>query len=1174
MGDTPLHIATLTEHLETVNALLKNGADVNAKNEAGIASLQNAAGIGSFEIVEYLIKHGADINVSDYRKLTPLMVAAKYGHLPVTKLLAKNGAFVNSKDKFGFTPLHFAAERGHQKVVEFLLKHGAIINCTNNASLTALHLSASGGHEEVVEVLLKEGADVDGAESTTPLHLAAKHGYQTIVDLLISKGANISSKNENGSTPMHLAAFNANSDVVKSLMEKGADIRTSDANETTPLCLLIARRLSGLLTLERRDVYSSDGQGFTLLHHAALAGDRTLVEYCIENRCDINSRSKYGSTALHLAAQGNHPKTVSLLLNKGAGIDANDGKGQTPLLSAVGNNCKDSVKVLVSHDVNLKTADKIEALQQSLLNGYCDIVEILLENYRFDIGNEIRRKLLNIAAHSGNKYVVAILLRRGFDVNGLTEPLNIAVENKHYEMVEFLLENGANPMLSDEKNVNPLYIAALRGYAEMAEILLSEEADVRIEREVILFAAERAVRENHLEVLKLLLQMKIFDADAKDKSGSTLLHTSALYGSLDVTIYLVEEGANVNAKDERELKPVHIATEKGFKDIVEFYLNCKDLGEKIAELLLIAVNNGKADVCELLIERNADVNECHADGETPINLALKKGHKEVLSVLLHFGAYYNANQLPLSELANNKEVVPILTKVKELFTAVQHKASDKLKSLLAEEGNSKYCLANAKCVKKGTVLHYASLKGYEEIVDILLKHNTNPNAADKTGCTPLHYAAKFSHFEIVKSLLSNGAIFNALSQSGKTPLEFAADRKILEFLLLIRNIFKKVQDNDPSVLENLKGKDECTMRAVIRAKNHDEKSLIEVAYIRGFSKTNQLQTLFVADLEDLILAQKFAVEKRYTEAFTMFERLLERRMAIFGAESHPVLDVKVDQSKIFQRWGELDKAMHFIREVHECRKKSLGEDHVKTLSDETKLAVLLSEQGETREALKIFEAIHIKLKDKMKPDDLEMIDFEMTFSVLLFKMQKFDEVLKMNREVKQKCAQKKYEILLAFSLYLTAMVLSSQGNYSEALRLYKEVYETRMVIFSPHHSSTLRALTQVASVLYLQKEYDECLAVYEKVLEIQKSLLPADCIDVLETEFRVGEVLYSQKMHLTALQIFSSLEAKIAAVAPNSGLLKETQNQIANIKYDLSLYGFQFMYDAIRDKASNTLYKA
>ncbi|CAL1300007.1 unnamed protein product [Larinioides sclopetarius] len=230
--------------------------------------------------------------------------------------------------------------------------------------------------------------------------------------------------------------------------------------------------------------------------------------------------------------------------------------------------------------------------------------------------------------------------------------------------------------------------------------------------------------------------MKVIVADTRNDKGYTLLHISAFSGSLDVTRYLISEKANINAVDKKNRKPVHIAVESGFKDIVEFYLNCKNLGTGITSILLLAANRGKANICELLIQRNADLHFFHMSDETPVNLMPVKSSKEVLSVFLNYGAYYNARPSPLLELTKDNDAASVFRKLDKLFAAVKNNSESEVESLLSsevrEETSPKYCFANGKCVRKETVLHYASWKGYKEIINILLKYNTNPNVRAKT----------------------------------------------------------------------------------------------------------------------------------------------------------------------------------------------------------------------------------------------------------------------------------------------------------------------------------------------------------------------------------------------------------------------------------------------------------
>ncbi|CAL1300008.1 unnamed protein product [Larinioides sclopetarius] len=376
--------------------------------------------------------------------------------------------------------------------------------------------------------------------------------------------------------------------------------------------------------------------------------------------------------------------------------------------------------------------------------------------------------------------------------------------------------------------------------------------------------------------------------------------------------------------------------------------------------------------------------------------------------------------------------------------------------------------------------------------------------------------------------------------------------------------------NSLSVLENLKGKNESMMKSAIRAKNQEGKTLIEVAYLCGFLKIDELQMLFETDLvQESKSVDKYLHEKKYSETLLALKKnILRKKGAIFSTDNHPVLDVEVKLVKVYQNLGDLDKAVHVLRKVYERRKNSLGDVHPKTLSDKTYIAFLLTKQGKTQEALRIFEAVYKIGKETLEPDDLKMIEFEMVFTSTLFEMRKFDEVLKINNEVEQKCAQKKdiqYQIGLAYFQFSTAEILSRRGKYSEALKLYEGVYETRKSILTSHHSSTLKALRGIAIVLDRLEKYDESIEVFSKILVIQKSCLSVDHIDILQTEFHIGDILYKQGMHLRALKIFVTLEPKLTAAVLDSDLMKANRHKIETIKNELSSFGCQNVFERIQN---------
>ena len=75
-----------------VKSLIKQGANVNAKDENGWTALMWASMLGHFEIVKILVENGADINVRDKNGFTALTEATRGEYVEVAKYLKSKGA--------------------------------------------------------------------------------------------------------------------------------------------------------------------------------------------------------------------------------------------------------------------------------------------------------------------------------------------------------------------------------------------------------------------------------------------------------------------------------------------------------------------------------------------------------------------------------------------------------------------------------------------------------------------------------------------------------------------------------------------------------------------------------------------------------------------------------------------------------------------------------------------------------------------------------------------------------------------------------------------------------------------------------------------------------------------------------------------------------------------------
>jgi uncharacterized protein len=158
------------------------------------STIHTAARDGNTEAIQEFLKQGVDVNARNDYGSTPLMEAIS-GHRPATaRALIEAGADVNAT-RYQFTPLIFAVIARDVDTIKLLLGKGADPKAFNNSAVRFAVIGAKDNPPKVgiARLLVEAGADVNASEPKTFPFLwsAIQFGTIDVVRELIDLGADI-----------------------------------------------------------------------------------------------------------------------------------------------------------------------------------------------------------------------------------------------------------------------------------------------------------------------------------------------------------------------------------------------------------------------------------------------------------------------------------------------------------------------------------------------------------------------------------------------------------------------------------------------------------------------------------------------------------------------------------------------------------------------------------------------------------------------------------------------------------------------------------------------------------------------------------------------------------------------------------------------------------------------
>lgn len=304
MGETALlRACKYSMDYDTINVLLKNGADPNFEAEQGIPILyfvvsDNSEDQGDkenkYKITKLLLEVGADPQGFQHKGWTYLNYAVLYDNMKMYELLKSKGLEDN---------LFTASGVGDLALVKDILKNSKEQLNIGMSNKTPLYIVVKNRNYEILEYLLK--FDIDQEINGFCLENVVREGDYKALKLMLDNGFSANYTDKKGYRPVYWAATLEDVSLLELLIERGADVNpVTNVHKETALMIASGRNNinSVKLLLENgAEPDKKDFLGTTALMYACKEGNMEVVEILINGGADLNLKDKYDNDLLHYA---------------------------------------------------------------------------------------------------------------------------------------------------------------------------------------------------------------------------------------------------------------------------------------------------------------------------------------------------------------------------------------------------------------------------------------------------------------------------------------------------------------------------------------------------------------------------------------------------------------------------------------------------------------------------------------------------------------------------------------------------------------------------------------------------------------------------------------------------------------------------------------------------------
>ncbi|ORY37857.1 ankyrin [Neocallimastix californiae] len=463
---------------EILKLIIRNGLDINNKDEEGNTILIYAIGARKISVIQYLLERNASLKPvnSKIEILKPLItkIIPKSGldeeqicniddlNFNILKLLIDYGLNMENNKKI----LHYAIQNSNNRIVNYLFDYRLTIDINGNFGKILLNQqkmkNSNPEIDQLIENLMKNTKFIYMINRNIKLIRSLFNSIQKktiLLKLLIQNGLDVNAFDEDNHSLLYYAIETDYQEIIPYLFKYGAKIDSIyhdieyddrminylfDYGITTEI-----KSYDGRLLLRKRKWEQSNSQ----INH--------LINDLLFNGLDIakiNSNIKL-IKPLFNSIQGGESMVLKLLIQNGLNVNAVDEDNHSLLCYAIESNFHEIIPYLFKYGAKVDPIQKdIKVIKNLFIHTtkYKDkirfnILKILIENglnIKFDNDNDDGKKIMRYIFENNSHNILKYLLKHGLNIQYINEnikllqPLFYTSNNNIINILDVLLENG------------------------------------------------------------------------------------------------------------------------------------------------------------------------------------------------------------------------------------------------------------------------------------------------------------------------------------------------------------------------------------------------------------------------------------------------------------------------------------------------------------------------------------------------------------------------------------------------------------------------------------------------------------------------------------------------------------------------------------------------------------